>query len=176
MIGPTADEGDVSGEFAKGDVDALLQAGCQLDAAQLALLGFGHVGIDRPQGILGGLKAAAQIDQQILHLAGQGNGESLTQQRGKDFADRRRSLGDRNDDLGVLQNALQSDGEVGEPSASDLDADRVAHDVFELVGLVDHHHIVLGQDRPRAAYVEAVEVEVDHDHIGGRSPVAGTFG
>ena len=49
---------------------------------------------------------------------------------------------------------------------ADLHADGVAHDVLEPVRLVEHHDVVLGQDRAAAADVEAVEVRVDDDDVG----------
>ena len=47
---------------------------------------------------------------------------------------------------------------------------RVAHDVLEAVGLVEHHDVVVGQDRPAAGDVQAVEVRVDDDDVGHRRP------
>ena len=57
-----------------------------------------------------------------------------------------------------------------------LGADRVAHDVLEHVGLVEHDDVVLGQDHAAAADVEAVEVGVDDDDVGGRGPPPGLLG
>ena len=54
--------------------------------------------------------------------------------------------------------------------------DRVAHDVFEYVRLVEHHDVVLGQDRSAACDVEPVEMGVDHDDVGGRGPAASLLG
>ena len=55
-------------------------------------------------------------------------------------------------------------------------ADRVAHDVLEHVGLVEHDDVVLGQDRAAAADMEAVQVRVHDDHVGDLRPAACLLG
>ena len=77
---------------------------------------------------------------------------------------------------GIVDHPAHDGGETGETTRADLYADGVAHDVFELVRLVDHHHFVLRQQHVSTGHVEAVEVQVDHDHVGHRGPRAGQLG
>ena len=91
----------------------------------------------------------------------------------KRLAERRRGLGQPADDRRIVDHPAHDGSEVGEPARADLHADRVAHDVLELVRLVDHDHVVLGQQHAAAGDVEAVEVEVDDDDVGDRGPASG---
>ena len=59
-------------------------------------------------------------------------------------------------------------GQVGEATGADGEAGGVRGDVLELVRLVDDHDVVLRQDHPARADVDAVEVGVDHDDVGRR--------
>ena len=56
--------------------------------------------------------------------------------------------------------------ERAEAGGADRQASRGRDDVLELVGLVEHHDVVLGQQRPSAGEVEAVEVGVDDHDVG----------
>ena len=103
-------------------------------------------------------------------------GQSIADEWPQRLADGRRGLGEPADDGRVLDHPAHDGREVGEAARPDLHADGVAHDVFELVGLVDHHDIVLGQQHVPAGDVEAVEVQVDHDDIGDGCPGAGQLG
>ncbi len=44
------------------------------------------------------------------------------------------------------------------------------------MGLVEHHDVVLGQDRTAARHVEPVQVGVDDDHVGRGGALAGLLG
>src|SRR5690606_24086193 len=74
------------------------------------------------------------------------------------------------------EEAAQHAGQVGEATGADLDAGRGRDDVLEHVGLVDDDDVVLGEDRPAAGEVEAVEVEVDHHDVGLGRPGPGRLG
>src|SRR5690606_8465811 len=67
-------------------------------------------------------------------------------------------------------------GEVREAAAGEVDAAGGRHDLLQLVGLVDHHHLVLGEDHTAGGQVEPVEVEVDDDDVGLGGPQPGSFG
>ena len=86
--------------------------------------------------------------------------------RSLDIVDEGRLLDDRPD----------RPGEVHEPPGSDLEPARVRHDVLELMGLVDHHHVVLGQHGTVAVEIETEQVGVDHDHVGVGRPVPRLLG
>ena len=64
-------------------------------------------------------------------------------------------------------------GQVGEAAAVELEAEGVGHHVLELVGLVDDHHVVLGQQRAAGLQVEPVEMGVHDHHVGRRRPRPG---
>ena len=81
-------------------------------------------------------------------------------------ASRPRRLGDRPDERRVVDDAAQRAGQRGEPTGSDLDPDGVAHDVLELVRLVDDDDVVLGQQHAAAGDVQPVQVQVDDDDVG----------
>ena len=63
-----------------------------------------------------------------------------------------------------------------EAARGDLDPEARRHDLLELVGLVEDDHVVLGQYRPAAGQVGAVEVGVHHHDVGRGRPVAGRLG
>ena len=67
-------------------------------------------------------------------------------------------------------------GQGPEPPRGDLGAERRRHHLLDLVGLVEDHHLVLGQDGAPAGQVGAVEVGVDHHHVGRRRRRPGPFG
>ena len=63
-----------------------------------------------------------------------------------------------------------------EAAGGDLDPEAGRHDLLELVRLVEHDDVVLGQHHPTAGQVCTVEVGV-HDHdVGGGGPVSGGLG
>ncbi len=107
---------------------------------------------------------------------GQGNGQALADQPADGVPQRLGDLGDRPDQLRVLDDPPDHAGQGGEPSRRDLDADGVAHHVFEHVGLVEHDDVVLGQDRAAARHVQPVEMRVHDDHVGRRGAPPGLFG
>ena len=78
--------------------------------------------------------------------------------------------------VGVVEDPAQRPGHRDEPAGRQLGADRVAHHVLEDVGLVEHHDVVLGEDHPAAAHVQAVEVGVDDDDVGDRGRAARLLG
>ena len=76
----------------------------------------------------------------------------------------------------VTQDGARGDGQGPEPPGTDLEAEAVGHHVLDLVGLVEHHHLVLGQDGATAGEVGAVEVGVDDDDVGLGGPGPGVLG
>ena len=82
----------------------------------------------------------------------------------------------RGDEVGVVEDPAQRAGHRDEAAGRQLDADGVAHHVLEHVGLVEHDDVVLGQDHAAAADVEAVEVGVDDDDVGGLGSAPGLLG
>src|SRR4029450_9187849 len=52
----------------------------------------------------------------------------------------------------------------------------VPHDALEPVRLVEHHHVVLGDDRAAGADVDAVEMRVHDDDVADLGAVAGELG
>ena len=58
---------------------------------------------------------------------------------------------------------------------AEVEAEAGGGDVLELVGLVEHDHVVGRQDAARRRG-GGVEVGVDHHHVGFGGPVAGRFG
>ena len=67
-------------------------------------------------------------------------------------------------------------GHRGDPARGEGDAEGAGHHVGRLVGLVEDHHVVLGQDVAAGRDVGAEEVEVDHDHVGLPGPLVGGLG
>ena len=67
-------------------------------------------------------------------------------------------------------------GQGAEATRGDLDAQARGHHLLELVGLVEDDDVVLGQHGPPAGQVGAVEVGVDHHHVGRHGPVPGGLG
>ena len=61
---------------------------------------------------------------------------------------------------------------VGEAAGAEVQAEGGGDDVLQLVGLVDHHHVVVGEDGSPRLQVEPVQVQVHHHHVGlaGRRP------
>ena len=78
--------------------------------------------------------------------------------------------------LVVGDDAAGAAGQVEEAPAGDVDAAGGRHDVLELVGLVDHRQLVLGEQQPVHGQVEPVEVEVHDDDVGLLGPLAGGLG
>ena len=75
--------------------------------------------------------------------------------------------------------AHQRAGRVGqgpEAAGGDLDPQARGHHLLQLVGLVEDHHVVLGQHGAAAGQVGSVEVGVDHGHVGRRRQVPGGLG
>ena len=60
---------------------------------------------------------------------------------------------DAADDGVVVEDAADDRAEGGEAPGGDLHADGVAHDVLEAVGLVEHHDVVVGEQRAAAGDV-----------------------
>ena len=58
----------------------------------------------------------------------------------------------------------------------DFDAEAGGHHLFELVRLVEHDDVVLGEHDPPAGQVGPIEVGVHHDDVGRGRPVAGCLG
>ena len=174
VIGTAGDERDVALVRAEGDVDLLLHPSCHLLGAQLALLRLGHVGVDRTKRGLRLLDPAARRRSSASWMAS-GNGLlSRSPANGrKRLANGRRRLGQPADDRRIVDHPAHDGSEVGEPARADLHADGVAHDVFELVRLVDHDDVVFGQQHAAAGDVEAVEVGVDDDDVGDLRPGRG---
>ncbi len=73
----------------------------------------------------------------------------------------------------VGDDAAGAAGQVDEASARELDAAGGRHDVLELVGLVDHRELVVGEQQAVHGQVEPVEVEVHHDDVGILGALAG---
>ena len=66
--------------------------------------------------------------------------------------------------------------ERAEAAGADRQAGGGRDDVLELVGLVDHDDVVLGQQRLAAGEVEAVEVGVDDHDVGSLGGPPGRLG
>ena len=60
-----------------------------------------------------------------------------------------------------------------EASGGDFHAEARRHDLFELVGLVEDDHVVLGQHHAAAGQMRPVEMRIDHHDVGHRSPLPG---
>ncbi len=170
MIGAAGDERHVSLVGAQREVDLLLHSSRHLLGAQFALLRLGHIGVDRPQSRLCLFDSTAGIDEHVLDGGWKWSAETLTGEWSQGLADGGRRFCKPADDLGIVDHPAHDGGETGETTRADLYADGVAHDVFELVRLVDHHHFVLRQQHVSTGHVQAVEVQVDHDHVGHRGP------
>ncbi len=65
---------------------------------------------------------------------------------------------------------------MAEAPGRDHPAEGGGGDVLEGVGLVHHHHVVVGQRCAAAGQVGTVEVAVDHHHVGVGGPVPGVLG
>src|SRR5690606_36440220 len=78
--------------------------------------------------------------------------------------------------VGVGEHAPHHAAQVEQPARTHLHAAGGGDDVIQHVGLVDHHHVVLGQDDAAGRQVQPVQVEVDHDHVRLGGPVPGQLG
>jgi hypothetical protein len=158
------------------DVELLDRPAGHRLGAQSTLLGVLVAGVDRHQHLVGATEPEAGIVQDLLHRIGQRGRQPVAdvwaQCVAKPFGD----LGDRPDQLRVVEDAPNDARQCREATGSDLDADRVAHDVLEHVRLVEDDDVVLRQDRAAARHVESVQVCVDHDHVGCASAAACLFG
>ena len=76
----------------------------------------------------------------------------------------------------VGHDRLRRPGQGDEAAAAQLDARGGGDDLFELVGLVEDHDVVLGQHAAAGGEMQAVEVGVDDEHVGGGGLGAGSFG
>ena len=63
-----------------------------------------------------------------------------------------------------------------EAAGGHFDPEAGRHDFLELVRLVEHDDVVLGQHHPTAGQVGTVEVGVDDDDVGAGGPVPGGLG
>ncbi len=127
--------------------------------------------------VCGPLDAAADRGQRAGERVGQRSGQPLIavgEEGRRQDGPRIGHAGDRVAGLG--QDAPQQPGQVREPPGPDLDAGGGRDDVVDHMGLVDDREVVLGEDGAVAGEVEAVQVEVDDDHVGLGGPVAGGLG
>ena len=76
----------------------------------------------------------------------------------------------------VLDDPADDMGQGGEPAGRQLGPARLRDGVLELVGLVEDDQLVVGQHGATRGEVGAVEVGVDHDHVGRGRGVAGVLG
>ena len=67
-------------------------------------------------------------------------------------------------------------GQGPEPTGADLHPEAVGHHLLDLVGLVEDDHLVGREHGPAAGQVGAVQVGVDHHHVGLGRPGPGVLG
>ena len=79
------------------------------------------------------------------------------------------------DDLAFGKNPADGAGQGGAPSGCERRPGCLRDDVFELVGLVDDHDVVVGEN-PLGRHVQGVQVEVDDDDVGRRGPMPRQLG
>ncbi len=80
------------------------------------------------------------------------------------------------DDALVRHDRLGGARQPDDAAAAQLDARGRGDDLFELMNLVEDHHVVLGQDAAAGCEVHAIEVGVDHEHVGLRGLGASPLG
>ncbi len=160
-------EGDVALASFDRDVELLDRASGHGLGAEAALLRILVLGVDGDERLVRTTQPQASVGEHLLHRVGQRGRESIADVRCQRIAQALGDLGDRADQRRVVDDPSHDAGQGRESPRGDLDADRVAHDVLEDMGLVEHDDVVLGEYRPAARHVEAVQVCVDHDHVGG---------
>ena len=135
--------------------------------AEFALLRVFDRGLDGDEHLVGATEAEPCVGEHLVHRIGERSREPIPDVRCEHVAQALGDLGDRTDQLGIVENAPNNAGQHREATGGDLDTNGVAHDVFEHVCLVEHHDVVFGQDRAAAGHVQPVQMRVDHDHVGG---------
>ena len=103
-------------------------------------------------------------------------GEALPAPRGELVGDRIAGLGDPGQQLVVGEDGTGGSHQRPESAGPDLGSGRRGEDVLGLVGLVEHEHVVIAEDRAIGGQVQAVEVEVDDRDVGAERIVAGLLG
>ena len=154
--------GDVRGERHVG-----LEVAGELHGAVLAVLDVVRRAVgDLPQGGGQAVQPAPHERQRVLDLRVGGALESaadVIRERGGQGAARAFDLIHRSR---VVEDRPHRAGQVVEAPCGELEPAGVRDDVLELVRLVDHHQIVLGEDGAVGAEVESQQVEVHHGHVG----------
>ena len=139
--------------------------------AQLALAGVLERRIDPDQRGEDAVEAQPGLRQRVLHRVRIRGRQALAGERADRVPQHIGEIDDAGEQRRVVDDAPHDPGERHETPRGKLDADGVAHHVLDDMGLVEDHHVVLGQDRTIAADVEAVEMGVDDDDVGRcRSP------
>ena len=157
-------------------VEVLGQRDGRLLGADSALVGVGHVGRDGPQRGQQGSTGRRPCGERVADGVGQ-RAPGAAADVGREGVGQPVPASARGaEQLVVVDDPAGQPGQVGEAAGAEATAGGVGDDVLELVGLVDHDHVVLGQDRAAGADVEAVEVGVDDDDVGRRGPAAGRLG
>ncbi len=143
---------------------------------QPPLLGVVVVGLDLLQHLADSRQPQLGIAEYVEQRTRERERQAPADERRQHLSQRGGEFGDRSDECRVVEDRPHGGAECDEPTGRQLDPDRVAHDVLDHVRLVEHDHLVFGDDRPERRHVDAVEVGVDHDHVGDLGPVAGAFG
>ena len=159
----------------EGQVEVGGQRSGRLLGAQLALVHVDHVAADAPQGIEDladagprrhdGVGDGGRHRAQAATLVGnEAGGESVA------------GTGEASGEALVGHDPAHRAGQCREAAGAHGEAGGIGDHVLELVGLVEHHDVVLGQERPAAGHVHAVEMGVDDHHVGRRRPGARVLG
>ncbi len=114
--------------------------------------------------------------EQRAHRLGDAVGEPVAHHRGDRPFDPHADGGDALDHRIVGDHPGGHPRRGGEPPRAQLDRRGRRDDVGQLVRLVDHQHVVVGQHGPAARQVQAVQVGVDHHHVGRSGAPAGVLG
>ena len=176
VLGRPGDEVDVRVTVVERQVEVPDRPTGEQLGAQLALGGVLDGRLDGREGGGGPVEPQPGLDDGVVDLVGIGVGEPLAGVRTDGLAQDVGDVEDTGEQLGVVEDPAQRGGQGDEPAGRQLGTDRVAHDVLEHVGLVEHHDVVRGEDHPAAADVQPVEVGVDDDDVRGRRPAAGLLG
>ena len=161
-------ERDVALAAFDGDVELLDRPPGHGLGAEAALLRILVLGVDGDERLVGATQPQAGVGQHLLDRIGQRCREPIADVRRERVAQPLGDLGDRADQLRIVEDPPHDAGQRRESPRCDLDADGVAHDVLEDVGLVEDDDVVIRENRPAARHVEAVQVGVDHDHVRSR--------
>ena len=121
------------------------------------------------------MRARARVER-VGEVVGEGLRQPFPDVSGDDLAPPIAHVVERSRELRIRDHRTDGAGQEAEPARCELDARGRGDDLLELVGLVDHDDLVLGQERPVHREMHAVEVGVDHDDVGFLTAGAGVLG